>query len=165
MLKYIIVDTEKSRNQPQQWVTSNNSNRSRSDSQFETTDHRNIQWSNQADIYSRRQWRRIQHLANEFCFRWKNEFLSTLQSRQKWNDLKKNIGVGDIVLLKTNNTNQNECPMGWAIEKMPDKDGIVRSVKLRIGSKNNSDETLIRPIKKLVLLVKNEDVQFLDGET
>ena len=48
---------------------------------------------------------------------------------------------------------------------MPDKDGIVRSVKLRIGSKNNSDETLIRPIKKLVLLVRNEDVQFLDGET
>ena len=165
MLKYIIVDTEKSRNQPQQWVTSNNSNRSRSDSQFETTDHRNIQWSNQVDIYSRRQWRRIQHLANEFCFRWKNEFLSTLQSWQKWNDLKKNIEVGDIVLLKTNNTNQNECPMGWAIEKMPDKDGIVRSVKLRIGSKNNSDETQIRPIKKLVLLVRNEDVQFLDGET
>ena len=48
---------------------------------------------------------------------------------------------------------------------MPDKDGIVRSVKLRIGSKNNSDEKLIRPIKKLVLLVRNEDVQFLDGET
>ena len=48
---------------------------------------------------------------------------------------------------------------------MPDKDGIVRSVKLRIGSKNNSDETQIRPIKKLVLLVRNEDVQFLDGET
>ena len=48
---------------------------------------------------------------------------------------------------------------------MPDKDGLVRSAKLRIGSKNNSDETLIRPITKLVLLVRNEVVQFLDGET
>ena len=37
---------------------------------------------------------------------------------------------------------------------MPDKDGLVRSAKLRIGSKNNSDETLIRPITKLVLLVR-----------
>ena len=48
---------------------------------------------------------------------------------------------------------------------MPDKDGLVRSSKLRIGSKNNSDETLIRPIIKLVLLVRNEVVQFLDAET
>ena len=48
---------------------------------------------------------------------------------------------------------------------MPDKDGLVRSAKLRIRSKNNSDETLIRPITKLVLLVRNEVVQFLDGET
>ena len=48
---------------------------------------------------------------------------------------------------------------------MPDKDGLVRSAKLRIGSKNNSDETLIRPITKLVLLVRNEVVQFLDAET
>ena len=48
---------------------------------------------------------------------------------------------------------------------MPDKDGLVRSAKLRIGSKNNSDETLILPITKLVLLVRNEVVQFLDAET
>ena len=50
-------------------------------------------------------------------------------------------------------------------EKMPDKDGLVRSVKLRIGSKNNSDKTLIYPITKLVLLVRNGYVQFPDGET
>ena len=48
---------------------------------------------------------------------------------------------------------------------MPDKDGLVRSAKLRIGSKNNSDETLIRPITKLVLLVRNEVVQLIDAET
>ena len=65
----------------------------------------------QPDIYSRRQWRRIQHLANKFWSRWKNEFLSTLQSRQIWNDLKENIKSGDVVLLKTNNENRNEWPM------------------------------------------------------
>ena len=37
----------------------------------------------QPDIYSRRRWRRIQDLANKFRSRWKNEFLSTLQSQQK----------------------------------------------------------------------------------
>lgn len=37
-----------------------------------------------ADKYSRRRWRRIQHLANEFWCRWKKEFLQSLQLRQTW---------------------------------------------------------------------------------
>ena len=61
----------------------------------------------QPDIYSRRRWRRIQDLANKFRSRWKNEFLSTLQSQQKSNDFQK-IEVGDVVLLKTNNMNWNK---------------------------------------------------------
>ena len=117
----------------------------------------------QPDIYNRRRWRRIQHLANKFWSRWKNEFLSTLQSRQIWNDLKENIRSGDVVLLKTNNENWNEWPMVRVVEKMPDKNGLVRSVKLRIGSKKNSGQ--IHPITKIILLVRNEDVRFPNGET
>ena len=55
--------------------------------------------------------------------------------------------------------------MESVVENMTDKDWLIRSVKLRIRGKHNSDQTLIRPIKKLVLLVRNEDVQFPDGET
>ena len=36
------------------------------------------------DIYSRKRWRRIQHIANEFWSRWKKEYLQSLQERQKW---------------------------------------------------------------------------------
>ena len=79
--------------------------------------------------------------------------------------MKKNIEVGDIVILKTNNTNRNEWPMAWVIEKIPDKDGLVRSVKLHIECKSNSDQTLIHPITKLVLLFRNEDVRFPNWET
>ena len=114
----------------------------------------------QPDIDSQRRWKKIQHLANEFWSRWKNEFLSTLQSLQKWTDFKENIEVGHVVLLKINNANSNEWPMARVVVKIPDKDGQVRSVKLRIESKNNSDQTLIRPITKLVLLLGNEDVRF-----
>ena len=119
----------------------------------------------QPDNYRERQWRRVQHLGNDFWSRWKIKFLSTLQSRQKWNDLKENVEVGDVVLLKTNNTYRNKRQMESVVENMTDKDGLIRSVKLRIGGKHNSDQALIRPIKKLVLLVRNEDVQFPDGET
>ena len=78
--------------------------------------------------------------------------------------MKESIKIGDVVLLNMTNTNWNECPMARVVQKMQDKDGLVRSVKLHIGSKNSSDQTLIRPITKLVLLVRNEDVQFPDGE-
>ena len=35
-----------------------------------------------ADRYSWKQWRRVQHLANEFWSRWKKEFLHSLQERK-----------------------------------------------------------------------------------
>ena len=37
-----------------------------------------------ADMYCRRRWRRVQHLANEFWLRWRGEYLQMLQVRQKW---------------------------------------------------------------------------------
>ena len=52
-----------------------------------------------ADEFSRRHWRRVQHIANEFWQKWK-KFLSTLQSRQKWNKNRREFMIGDIVLLK-----------------------------------------------------------------
>ena len=52
------------------------------------------------DIYMRKRWRRVQHLANTFWKRWKREFLMTLQQRSKWNKENRNMQVNDIVLLK-----------------------------------------------------------------
>ena len=37
-----------------------------------------------ADMYSRRRWRCVQHLANELWCRWKKEYLHSLQLHQKW---------------------------------------------------------------------------------
>ena len=37
-----------------------------------------------ADMYSRKRWRRVQFLANEFWIRWRNEYIQSLQPRQKW---------------------------------------------------------------------------------
>ena len=51
------------------------------------------------DLYSRRRWRWIQHIAGEFWSRWRNEFLQSLQIWQKLNTIKRDFEVGDIVLL------------------------------------------------------------------
>ena len=34
------------------------------------------------DLYSRKWWRRVQYLTNEFWLQWRREFLNNLQSRQ-----------------------------------------------------------------------------------
>ena len=36
-----------------------------------------------ADMYCKRRWRHVQHLANEFWVRWRKEYMLTLQERQR----------------------------------------------------------------------------------
>ena len=110
------------------------------------------------DVYSRKRWRRVQHIANKFWGRWRKEFLISLQERQKWNHPKRNFEVGDIVLLKFDSS-RNHWPMARIIEVEPDVKGHVRSVKLKCGdNQNSSEEILRRPISKIVLLLENSPV-------
>ena len=53
------------------------------------------------DHYSRRRWRRTQHIVNKFWSRWRKKFPTSLQVRSKWSKSRRNLTVGDIVLLKT----------------------------------------------------------------
>ena len=46
------------------------------------------------DIYSRNQWRCVQHLANKFWSRWKKEVYATLQVCHKCNKIVRNVSGG-----------------------------------------------------------------------
>lgn len=102
---------------------------------------------NVKDIYSRKRWRQVQYLADLFWTRWRKQYLPLLQIRQKWNEKKRNLTVGDVVLVLDQNLPRNMWLLGRVIETLPDKSGFVRSV--RVLTKTN---TLKRPINKLVLL-------------
>ena len=117
-----------------------------------------------SDLYSRKWWRRVQHLTNEFWSRWKKEFLLSLQTRQKWTRPRKNLQVNDLVIVKDDDTPRNQWKMGRVIEAQPDQDGLVRKVTLDVGSpsltlegkRNQPLSTLVRPIHKLVLLMSED---------
>lgn len=117
-----------------------------------------------ADLYSRKWWRRVQHLTNEFWSRWKKEFLLSLQTRQKWTRPRKNLQVNDVVIVKDDDTPRNQWKMCRVIEAQADQDGLVRKVMLDVGSPNLTPEgkrnqplsTLERPIHKLVLLMPQD---------
>ncbi|CAB4008561.1 uncharacterized protein LOC110248158 [Paramuricea clavata] len=101
-------------------------------------------------------WRRVQYMANIFWTRWKREYLQTLQARTKWNQPKRNIEIGDIVLIKDENTARNDWPMARVVNVRQDSKGFVRSATLKL-----SFSTQERPIDKLVLLMENDET--LDG--
>lgn len=118
-----------------------------------------------ADLYSRKRWRRVQYLTNEFWIRWRKEFLNTLQTRGKWTSSKRDMTEGDVVLIKDENLPRNQWRLGRIHECYTDNDGHVRKVKLVIasssldkyGKRQDPVTYLERPIHKLVLLHETEE--------
>ncbi len=104
------------------------------------------------DVYARKRWRKVQFLANEFWRRWRNEYLQHLQLRQKWNKEKRQIQVGDIVLLKDDDLVRNLWRIARVTDTRPGEDGHVRKVSLRMADSSE----LERPIHKLVVLIEKD---------
>ena len=111
------------------------------------------------EIYCHKHWRRVQHISNEFWSRWRKEVLATLQCLKKWNTIKKNWKVGDIVLLKETAAQRYSWPMAKIVVTNADKNWFVRSVKLMLGTSGTTDMALQHlewPVNKLVMLVEND---------
>ncbi|XP_032416936.1 uncharacterized protein LOC116718815 [Xiphophorus hellerii] len=102
----------------------------------------------------RRQWRQVQHLSNVFWYRWRSQYLPTLQPRQKWQSEKPNLQVGDLVLLKDCQAKRTQWPMGIVVNTFPSQDGNVRKVEIKISS-GGTCKTFLRPVTGVVLLLKN----------
>ena len=102
------------------------------------------------DMYCRKMWRRTQHMAQEFWSRWCKEYLQQLQARNKWIRPRRNFQVGDVVLLKENQSPRNRWPMAKVVETRPDDQDQVRSVTVL----TSNGSRLERPVNKLVLLVE-----------
>ena len=91
----------------------------------------NINASQDADVYLCRRWRRVQQLAASFWKRWRSEFLTSLQGRQKWQDVRDNLKKGDIVMVKDEDAARTEWPLGVVVVTEADQQGRVRVVSLR----------------------------------
>ena len=58
------------------------------------------------DLFSWRRWQQIQYLSYIFWKRWSKEYLPLLQSRQKWLYPRRNLAVGDAVLVAAERNKQ-----------------------------------------------------------
>ena len=98
------------------------------------------------DLY-RRRWRQVQYLGDLFWHRWVREYLPLLQARQKWFRKRRDIRVGDLVLVKQENTPRHQWPLGLVTRTYTASDGHVRSVQVRFQG-----GVYDRPVHKLCLL-------------
>lgn len=95
----------------------------------------------------------LDKLNQEFWRGMRVDYLSTLQNRYKWNRKQDNLQIGDFVLLKDDNVPPAVWPIARIVETYPDKEGLVRIVKIRTPKTE-----LTRPVQKLVRLpIKKED--------
>ncbi|CAG2256055.1 unnamed protein product [Mytilus edulis] len=99
------------------------------------------------DIYAKRWWKQIQHLANEFWKRWLREYLPTLQQRRKWQREERDVEIDDIVLVADERIQRGQWPLGRIVEVTRSRDGHIRSCVVK-----TSQSHILRPINKLCLL-------------
>ena len=103
------------------------------------------------DQYCRRRWRRVEHLLNVFWERWKREFLAAQQQRSKWTRVQENVETDDIVLVVDDDVPRSQWRMGRVIATYPSADGLVRKVRVAIGSAQYD-----RPVHRLIVLAKRD---------
>ena len=74
-------------------------------------------------------------------------YLREMQHRRKWNDVKDDLKVGDLVLMMDEQLPRGQWPLGLVLEVKRHRDGHVRSARLKARG-----STYVRPITKVVRL-------------
>jgi len=92
-------------------------------------------------------WQLIKQAQQSFWKRWTNEYLQTLQGRQKWLRQDTNLNVGDLVVVKSSGRPVMSWQLGRVIDVHPGADDVVRVVTLK-----TSEGTLKRLVVKVVKL-------------
>ena len=99
------------------------------------------------DPYGKRRWKQVQYMADIFWKRWTKEYLPTLQIRQKWHTVERNLKENDLVFVLDQTQQRHQWPLGRVVEVYKGRDGLVRSAKVKTM---NSEYR--RPVSNLCLL-------------
>lgn len=104
-----------------------------------------------------KRWKLVQCMLQGFWKRWHAEYLPQLQIRSKWTTGSKSIAVGDVVIVKEENTPPTKWNMARVITIHPGRDGIARVSTIQLANGTQ----IRRPMVKLCRLPvdKEESVE------
>ncbi|XP_033158470.1 uncharacterized protein LOC117139899 [Drosophila mauritiana] len=75
-----------------------------------------------------------QHMMRQFWSQWSRDWLSHLQTRPKWCQIKENLNINDLVIIKDDNLPPAKWTIGRVVELHPGTDSLVRVVTLKTKS-------------------------------
>lgn len=116
------------------------------------------------NMYGKKIWRHVQYLAEQFWSQWHKEYLAKIALRQCWHKPRRNLQVGDIVMLKGEDVHWSEWRFSRVSETTIDKDGLVRRVRVCLGDRKlgkkgerlHKMSEVERPVQKLLLLLETD---------
>ena len=100
----------------------------------------------------RKLFRQTQAYANLIWDRFRKEYLSTLNNRQKWRSTtNENLKEGDLVWLIEDSDKRGYYKLARVVETMGGSDGVIRPTKVRTNA-----GVYKRPVVKLAPVLPNE---------
>lgn len=97
----------------------------------------------------------LQFLIQSFWQEWSTDYLSSLMQRPKWKGEHKNVRVGQLVLLESENHPPTHWSMGRIVAVRKGNDGCVRSATIRVAT-----GVLDRTVRKLCILPVDDDLDY-----
>lgn len=97
----------------------------------------------------------LQFLIQSFWQEWSTDYLSSLLQRPKWQAEHKNVRVGQLVLLESENHPPTHWSMGRIVAVRKGNDGCVRSATVKVAT-----GLLDRTVRKLCILPVDTDLEY-----
>lgn len=92
-------------------------------------------------------WQKLKAIYQQYCVRWKNEYLAELHKRHKWQLPSPNLEENMMVVIKDDNLPPNSWRLGRISKVYTGPDKRVRVVDIRTAR-----GPVTRPINKLIVL-------------
>ncbi|XP_054734809.1 uncharacterized protein LOC129242278 [Anastrepha obliqua] len=96
-------------------------------------------------------WLWLRQIHQQFWQRWSEEYLSTLQTRNKWQTKSRDVKIGDIVIVRHENLPPTYWRLGRVTAVHPGSNGLIRNVTLQ-----TANGMMTRAVQKLCRLLDAE---------
>ena len=107
---------------------------------------------------SRRRLYFVQRIVDAFWKKWIGSYFPSLLERPKWHHAKRNMCVGDVVLIQDKSLRRSQWKLGMVTEVFAGMDHKIRRVRVKyINPSTSSPIEVERPVQQLVVILAVEE--------
>ena len=110
----------------------------------------------------------VQNIIDGFWKQWTRDFFPSLLVHQKWHTQKRNVKIGDIVIVEDSKQVRGNWRLATVSDVFPSDDGLVRKVELKYKNEKPDESKKVytgvpytkieRPVQTIVVIIP------VDGE-